>query len=501
MSQNDTRTFTYETRLVLEDKQERILAAYGKLFGRIEHSLFRDYISSGSLRQNKNNYLSVFGITARQFNSIAVSLEGKIKAYKASRDLHIENLDDKCKKLKKKTETLSKGKKHRSLEQKLELLQRKLQTYKEEKAAGKISLCFGGRKLFHAQFALEENGYSSHEEWRQAWEDKRSSQVFSLGSKDETAGNQSCTLMIDHQGELQVRLRLPDVLAKEQGVKHLFFSHVHWRYGGKDILDALQRKVAMSYRFLRDKKGWRLFISFVKEKALEVTREQAGSIGIDLNEHHVALTEIDYKGNFLQKKTVPLSLYGKSKEQAKALLGDVCKEIVSFAKEKGKPLIVEKLDFKKKKSEAKEFWTKQARMLSSFHYSKFSEGLMSRAFREGVGCFAVNPAMTSQIGFLKFSKRYGLNRHHAAALCIARRFYRYSEDLPKSNITVVDKGVSYSFPVPVRNRGEHVWAPWKKIFRALKQRLQRASRLKNRDLLALQHKSVRMTERSLMASV
>lgn len=58
--------------------------------------------------------------------------------------------------------------------------------------SGAVRLCFGSRKLFHAQHHLEANGYRSHDEWKAHWEAKRFLQFFVLGSADETAGCQGC---------------------------------------------------------------------------------------------------------------------------------------------------------------------------------------------------------------------------------------------------------------------------------------------------------------------
>jgi len=61
----------------------------------------------------------------------------------------------------------------------------------------------------------------------------------------------------------------------------------------------------------------------------------------------------------------------------------------------------------------------------------------------------------------KFTKRYGLSKHHAAALCIARRHFRFSEHPPKSSVEISDgKQGLFTLPLPVRNRGKHVWSWW-----------------------------------------
>lgn len=57
-------------------------------------------------------------------------------------------------------------------------MKNRLCTLEKEHKEGTVSLCFGSKKLFHAQFNLEENGYSSFEEWQKDWKKSRSSEFF-----------------------------------------------------------------------------------------------------------------------------------------------------------------------------------------------------------------------------------------------------------------------------------------------------------------------------------
>lgn len=107
-------------------------------------------------------------------------------------------------------------------------------------------------------------------------------------------------------------------------------------------------------------------------------------------------------------------------------------------------------------------------MLSSFAYSSILTNIKSRAWRFGVKIEEVNPAYTSVIGLVKFSFRYGLSRHESAALCIARRYQRVSERLPRHLDKIPDgKGGYVALSVPVRNRGKHVWSLWRAVKKKL----------------------------------
>ena len=466
---NDTKTFTYQTRCKLDELASSILDNCSSLYGSIERHLFRDLIKKLPLNDLKREYLVKYGITARQFNACRVSAEGKIDSVKESRKLRIEELKEKIASLEKKLPKIKNKIITHQKKRSLISLKGRLEKILSDQKKGKLSVCFGGKKLFHKQFHLEENNYSSFDLWKKDWIETRNSEFFSLGSKDETSGNQSCALTVDLEVVFSLRLRLPNVLVKKYGMKYLSLPCVNFSYGTEEILEALALKKALSYRFKKDEKGWRIFISFNREKAPLVTKESLGAIGVDINVNHLAITEIDAKGNPIDKRTFSLCTYGKTSDQAKALIGDVCKKIVNFAQERQKPIIAEKLDFKKKKARLKEeSSSKLSRMLSSFSYSYILENLDRKAFKEGVGFFTVSPALTSIIGRIKFAKRYGLSIHHAAALCIARRFFKFSEAPSKCPMKVVHKNVQVTCPLPDRNRSQHVWTFWIKASKKLK---------------------------------
>ena len=293
-----------------------------------------------------------------------------------------------------------------------------------------------------------------------------------MGSKDETAGNQSCVGTTEDDGTLTFRLRLPNGFNR----KYLTIRNVVFKYGQKDLLAALlenrarlslkkeksaryqDRGLAITYRFVRDHKGWRLFASMALPTLEYVTKKEYGFIGVDLNIDHLALAETDHFGNPVSIATLHLNLYGKSAAQAKALVGDAAKALVDFAKRQKKSIVVEKLDFRKKKRNLHQSNPKHARMLSAFAYQRTLEAIKVRAQREGVQVFEVNPAYTSQIGQIKFAKRYGLSTHHAAALCIARRTAGFSESLPRHSDVPSGKGTYVAFAVPVRTQQRSFWS-------------------------------------------
>ena len=274
-------------------------------------------------------------------------------------------------------------------------------------------------------------------------------------------------------GSLAIRLRLPDALGMG---KYLFLKNIAFSYGHETLIGALrenstrsalqkakndlfsERGAAISYRFIRDSKGWRIFASVQVPPPVYTTQASLGYIGIDLNVDHLAIVETNAHGNLDSYETVSLNLYGKSSNQARAMIGEVAKTLVNKALRLKKPIVLEKLDFTAKKRSLKEIQPAKARILSSFAYQCTLEAIKARAYRFGVQVLEVNPAYTSLIGKLKFAKRYGLSVHHAAAFCIARRVREFSETLPAHADIPDGKGAYVAFVVPVRNQQRSNWA-------------------------------------------
>ncbi|MBS0647999.1 MAG: hypothetical protein JSS10_02090 [Verrucomicrobia bacterium] len=186
---------------------------------------------------------------------------------------------------------------------------------------------------------------------------------------------------------------------------------------------------------------------------------------MDINTDHLAVAETDRFGNLIYKETIPLNLFGKTKEQSLALIGDASAKVIQHAQQTSKPVTVENLDFQKKKQSLREKSSaSQARRLSSFAYQAILTHLKSRGRSKQVEVYQVNPAFTSVIGRVKFAKRYGLSIHHAAALCIGRRFLGFSEKVPRHLDKIPDgKNGHVVLTLPVRNRDQHVWTSWRKI--------------------------------------
>ena len=478
---------TYQTRI---SGNENALSAYAEIFGVLQRRLFADACSGHSSDSLKSDYIRSYGIPARMFNAIRVTLEGRMSAASESQKLHRQTLEGLIARAGKQLSSLVGRATPQKLHQKrrrLANLKYRLRNVSADADSGRLRLCFGSKKLWRSQHHLEVNGYESHAEWLADWRDARSNEFFVLGSKDETAGCQLCVATVAADGSLTLRLRMPDCLVQEYG-KHLVIENARFGYGHEQVLAALQSNAdykdcrrqqgekaaratdlgqAISYRFKRDARGWRVFATTEMVKAPVLTDRSLGAIGVDLNADHLAVAETDRSGNFVKTFSVPLVTYGKTAHQAEALIGDAVARVVEYARQARKPIVIERLDFSRKRAALEGDSAKHSRMLSSFGYGRMKAYFLSRGYREGVEVFQVNPAYSSVIGRVKFMERYGLSVHQAAALALARRLPGCREGIPRQWIAPLDNGGHVTFSVPVRKRVKHVWSYWGAISRQL----------------------------------
>ena len=129
-----------------------------------------------------------------------------------------------------------------------------------------------------------------------------------------------------------------------------------------------------------------------------VTDRRRGTIGVDLDAGHPAVAETDASGDGLDAWRMPLVIYGKSQHQAGALRGDGVASVVRYARNAGKSIVIERLDFRQKKAVLEGESRKYRRMLSSFAYGKVKAYFISRGHRQGVEVHQVSPAFSSVFG-------------------------------------------------------------------------------------------------------
>ena len=499
---------TYQTRICDYEGIDRAhgdaaLSAHAGLYGRVERKLFAEVAAGRSATSLKSEYLRWYGIPARMFNGVRVSLEGKVASVREQQKLQVDSLGRRIARAQRQIAGAADHERWEQVHQKrrrLATLQSRLAVLEADIERGRVRLCFGSKRLWYKQHNLEANGYASHQEWLADWQGARSNEFFVLGSRDETAGCHLCVAAVADDGTLTLRLRIPDCLAVQHG-KYATIEGVRFAYGHEQVLAALDSNAqyaryrrehgekaaratelgqAISYRFKRDKKGWRVFATTQMMDVPVVTDKGRGAIGVDLNADHLGVCETDASGNHVNAFSVPLVTYGKSQHQAEAIIGDAVANVVAYARDAGKPIVIERLDFRQKKAALEGESRKYSRMLSSFSYGKIKTCFLSRGYRQGVEVHQVNPAFSSVIGRVKFMERYGLSVHQAAALVLARRLLGCSERIPRRWVAPIGNGVHVAFTVPVRRRAKHVWTYWGAVMGQLRPALAAQHRLGKR---------------------
>jgi IS605 OrfB family transposase len=110
------------------------------------------------------------------------------------------------------------------------------------------------------------------------------------------------------------------------------------------------------------------------------------------------------------------------------LIGVLAKAVIDIAFFLGKSIALEGLNFNKGRLDTNK---KFNRMASNFPFARMVEAVCRRAVKEGVPFKLVSARHTSTIGYWKYTKRYAIPLHCAAALVIGRRSMGFKERVTK----------------------------------------------------------------------
>jgi IS605 OrfB family transposase len=453
------KTFSGRVKIGEDSKEAAALDAFGEIHGR-GIGLCLKLLSEGkSLMKEKSSICRKLGISARHANSLRFQTKGMLDSVVSNLPGRLREAETRLKTAKDKIEKLETARKDLVLRatskgvsafvrekpdallaraekiktaihgksRRLVVLKNRVDELNTKiEAAGKgavaaLGMCWGGKKLFHAQFDLKANGYPCLQAWRDDWRDVRSSQIFLVGSKDEASGCQSCrTTPCEESYGFDLRLRLPPAMEKEHG-KHVVLKDVEFPQGAAALLSTLASGKALTWRFVRDGKGWLAFFSCDIPEKKQRGFLLAGALGIDVNAGHLSVSLCDRKGNLVCTRDIPLDLSGLDANQAKDVIGKAAASIAREADAAGVPVAREDLGFSMKKAKAEANGKKYNRMLSSFAHAKILDAVGSACEAKGVPVITVNPAWTSVMSKNHFAKTRKISVHQGAAWAIARR--------------------------------------------------------------------------------
>jgi IS605 OrfB family transposase len=468
---------TFEAQVNINETEFAILQVQVDCLSKLERRLFVDlFVRKLDRNVLKSRYIAEYGIMARQFNALRISIEGKVKAWIECEKLVIVTLKGKIAATTAKIKTLQKKtglKTARDVptlkfaihqkKRKLAILRDRLQKH-EARLLETPSICFGSRDLFQKQYHLIENRYHTHAEWLKDWRFARNNQFLAVGSRNETAGCHIFQIDLDKD---QVKIRLCDEAVKlNGGGESLILSDITVPYGKEQIEAALNLGQSITTRLVLrkakdDKVTVHLLISVEETPAQIKTCRAFGALGLDLNAKSVALAWIKEDGNVERTDSIPFDLNRKSTDQTTSILSAIAQEVVMLAAAAKIPIVKERLDFAVKKQMLGEAGTRYAQMLSSFAYTKFYELLERCAARHGVEVIGVNPAFTSVIGYIKF----GVDRmtvDEAAAVAIARRYLGFKERLRSHSMSPVLR--TKLMQASGEKHMRHVWSGWRRFY-------------------------------------
>ncbi len=350
-------------------------------------------------------------------------------------------------------------------------------------------IVFGGKKLFKEQFKENIN----FDTWQEKWHN-RGNEFECGGSKSENYGNQqfqlkfSKTIRNKHYFDLHVNV--PYQLRKKYGnvyiLRNIYFPR------GNDILkqnhdnnvayfkdlnnyNNLKKKLEKENKSITGLQKPNIddyycdTVSFLIKKHYNgkigihasmprkikqvITEDRKGVIGIDINYDNISLSEINHLGKLLYSKVYKFNFGSNNKSgYREQMINKAIKEIVLYAKEKKKHLVIENLDFfKTKMKQLKKIDKKYNRMLHSLAYAKIKERIRINCLLQGVVSKTVDAAYTSMLGKTLYTKKYGISVHQAAAYVIARRYYKLEEyyEVPKIEFIYKDKSCSLTIPVDI----------------------------------------------------
>ena len=440
-----SNVFTVTTELKLNKKYNQLagkyISDYIKLFNKIQrltfHRIKNYYIKNGKISQKDRNIIHAqlkeeFDLTSRAIDAILSNMLGRYESIKELKEFERKRLERKIFNLEKELTKLKNEKtlqsinlknncqnfnfiKYKNLKIKIYWKQNRLNTKKQklknlenEIETAKYKVCFGTKKLLqkdYKEFVI-----------------KRDSEIYFLGR----AGDNTCNnnFQVEYNSKINqfcFRIR------KETDLDNDKFVYGKFNFNNKDYTNLLKnllrtKESALTYRIkFKDSKVFlQIIYNFEHNKDLCVTRNSYGVVGVDFNKGFVSVSEIDKYGNLINTFNMDYQ-YGKG-NQTTNTFQYIATRLKDYCLNVGKDLVIEKLNFNKKKDNLiSKRGKKYNEMLSSLAYSKFDSIITSKCVKNRIFLHKINPAWTSWIAKQKYCPKMKLNIHSGASYVIARR--------------------------------------------------------------------------------
>ena len=440
-----SNVFTVTTELKLNKEYNQLagkyISDYIELFNKIQrltfHRIKNYHIKNGKITLKDKGVIYAqlkeeFNLTSRAIDAILSNMLGRYKSIKELKEFERKSLERKIFALEKELTKLKDERalqrinlnnnlkdfnfvKYKNLKIKIYWKQNRLNTKKQklknlekEIETGKYKVCFGTKKLLQKDY--------------KEFIEKRDSEIYFLGR----AGDNACNLnfQVEYSSKInQFYFRI----RKEIDLDNDKFVYGQFNFNNKDYTNLLKnllrtKESALTYRikFKNNKVLLQIIYNFEHNKDLCVTRDSYGVVGVDFNKGFVSVSETDKYGNLINTFNIDYQ-YSKGNQTTNDFQ-NIATRLKDYCLNTGKDLVIEKLDFTKKKDNLiSKRGKKYNEMLSSLAYSKFDSIISSKCAKNRIFLHKVNPAWTSGIAKQKYCPKMKLNIHSGASYVIARR--------------------------------------------------------------------------------
>lgn len=435
----DILKYTTETRLYTKNNEDiikyfdEIKEQYNYILRKVYYIIRNDPKLNTDLLntelQNKYN------ISKRTANSIIKTVQGRINSIKELKKTEVKQNQYKLERISKKLEKLIpmlldlklKAKendikdltKYRNLKTKTAFLKirkdklvNKIKSLNHQLETNKFKITFGTKKLLKQ--SLEE------------FLNKRDNQMVFLGSKDETSCNSTFQLKyVSKINQFIMKIRKDFKYKDAKGEERYVYGKCFFNNYKKLLKEILKSKNSpLTYQIIQRNNKYYLQCTFeINNCNLSLTDNAQGVIGIDFNKGFVAISQTNKYGHLVSIDKMTYRFGSGNKAKNDLLL--IINKLTELAIYTGKDIVVEDLNFLKKRSK-----TMQGKSQKGKKYNKMTHSLAYRMFldraeqicnKRNVGLIKVNPAWTSWIAKNKFCDKMKLNIHTGAAFVIARR--------------------------------------------------------------------------------
>jgi IS605 OrfB family transposase len=311
----------------------------------------------------------------------------------------------------------------------LHVLQDRLAAERADRAAGRVRVVRGGKRLLNTRHHLQA-AQLTETVWRQQWEAERWF-LAADGESGKRFGNE--TIRVTPDGEVSIKLPAPLAhLANTRHGRYVLARTAVFRHRGDQWADRVAGNRSVAYRIHPDvtRGRWYLTAAWTIPPVKTVPLAQAragGMIGVDTNADHLAAWRLDPHGNPTgQPRRFPYNLNGPAGHRD-AQVRHALTRLLHWATRHRLAIAIEDLDFTAETTREKHGRRARFRnLISGMPVAKLRARLVSMAAELGITIIAVDAAYTSRWGAEHWQKPLTRKnrkptRHDAAAVAIGRR--------------------------------------------------------------------------------